>query len=56
MGLYLAKTYELPGASGFGDEYEVRAANESIQVAVVGSVTHASMKRERNTLLQLNSP
>ena len=37
-GLYLAKTYRWPGASGFGDEYEAKPANDSIQVAVVGSI------------------
>ena len=39
MGLYLAKTYRWPGASGFGDEYTcIGPANERIQVAVVGSI------------------
>ena len=37
-GLYLAKTYRGPGASGFGNKFVARSSHESIQVAVVGSI------------------
>ena len=34
-GAYLAKTYRLPAASGFGNEYVARASQH---VAMVGSI------------------